>query len=69
VERAAVLRQLERWMLTYEEKGERIVVRDGGRWMSLLLEDGQWRYVTAKGQGTFRDDASLERALERAFPE
>jgi hypothetical protein len=69
VERAAVLRQLERWMLTYEEKGERIVVRDGGRWMSLLLEDGQWRYVIAKGQGTFRDDASLERALERAFPE
>lgn len=69
MKRADILRQLERWSLSYEEQAERIVIRDGERWMTIREEDGRWHYVTKRGSGTFKDDAALERLLEKAFPE
>ena len=42
-------RLLDRWLLTYDEKPPgRIVVRDGGRWLTLVEAGGRWQWTTAK---------------------
>ena len=65
-----LVRQLDRWMLKHEEKPPgRIVVRDGGRWLTLVADGARWRWTTPKGQGLVGDDAALEALLGRAFPE
>ena len=61
---------LDRWMLAHEEKPPgRLVVRDGGHWLTFVAEGGCWRWTTAKGQGSVSDSAALESLLGRAFPE
>lgn len=62
-------RRLDRWLLQYEEKPPgRLVVRDGGRWLTLVRDDGRWQWPTAKAQGTVADDAALESRLSRVLP-
>ena len=68
--REDLLRQLDRWLLAYEEKPKgRFAIKHEGRWLTLMLIDGTWHWTTKQGQGTVNDDAALESLLERVFPE
>jgi hypothetical protein len=67
--RTDLTRQLDRWLLKYQERpAGRFVVRDGGRWLTLVADGGRWRWTTAKSEGTVADDGALEALLDRVFP-